>query len=1022
MKRTYGLWGMAALLITALAGCGGSDSSPVTPAIASFAAAPATTAPGGGSVTLTWTTSNATTLTIDQGVGDVTGTSSKVVPVTANTTFTLTATSDTGSATLQASVTVPPLVPVAVPSGSAPITLTASTPPAVFAALAPVVKVGTVTILPGSGGKPGTTTVHFSMADAADNGIIGFGSTSSGDGRGGQLLPPLLRFPNLSFSIAKLVPGLSGSPHRWVSYIVTSAPTTKAGVAPTRPTTDNTGTLVDNKNGTYSYTFYRDIAAIKSTVDAMSVSPPNVKADLGDLSYVPTLPHRLTIQVSGDAPGTGSNTPTGAPGTASVPMTNPVNVIHDFVPATGQAPAATDASREVVSTANCNTCHVKLGGVPGLSSSADAAQFHGGSRNDTQYCVVCHTDQRKYGRVEASFDATNTFPDSATNTYKLYGYAIGNFPSLIHKTHQGELLAMKNYNFAEVKFNETLYPQDIRNCTKCHDGSSTAPVKTAQGDNWFNRPSAMACGACHDGINFATAKGVTLADAEAGATATTVYPGGLAHPAGPLADDTTCALCHTPAKIDVAHLPVTPPSSSNALLAGGTNANTNAAWIASNQNRLPAGAIKVTYDVKSVSRNAARQPVMVFRMLQNGLRKDLNVFATAVPNPATGQKELWNGFMGGPSVYFVFAMPQDGIAAPADFNASTSLYLRCLWNGTAGTTGCGKTNSGAPSTLPGTLTGPDAEGYYTATITGATIPDEAVMLTGGLGYSYNVKTSLPLTQTNLAAYPTAAATGSGLVTGMPNATGGLIVIAPNKQVVASGYSGRRPIVADAKCNACHQELGTFARDSFHAGQRNDGTTCAWCHTPNRTSSGWSADSTAFVHGIHGAAQRAPVNFTWHAASPTEGFWQIGFPGILSECEVCHLPGTYDFSAPTSAAAQPNRLFRYAAAGTMSSSGATYTYSPNITQDLNYGNVFSFSAATGVTVPAAATALVTSPTAAVCSACHVTPLALSHVNAMNGSFYDARGAATLPSNGKIETCSLCHSPGGTADIRTVHATK
>ena len=30
------------------------------------------------------------------------------------------------------------------------------------------------------------------------------------------------------------------------------------------------------------------------------------------------------------------------------------------------------------------------------------------------------------------------------------------------------------------------------------------------------------------------------------------------------------------------------------------------------------------------------------------------------------------------------------------------------------------------------------------------------MLTGGLGYSYNVTNPLPLTQTNLAAYPTAS--------------------------------------------------------------------------------------------------------------------------------------------------------------------------------------------------------------------------------------------------------------------------
>ena len=80
--------------------------------------------------------------------------------------------------------------------------------------------------------------------------------------------------------------------------------------------------------------------------------------------------------------------------------------------------------------------------------------------------------------------------------------------------------------------------------------------------------------------------------------------------------------------------------------------------------------------------------------------------------------------MGAPSAYFVFSVPQDGIAKPADFNTSVSGYLRSIWNGKA--TGTGK----------GTLSGPDADGYYTVTLTGVTIPDNAVMLTGGLGYTY----------------------------------------------------------------------------------------------------------------------------------------------------------------------------------------------------------------------------------------------------------------------------------------------
>ena len=397
----------------------------------------------------------------------------------------------------------------------------------------------------------------------------------------------------------------------------------------------------------------------------------------GDLTYNAALTHRVTVALSGNAPGTGSNTPTGAnSGITAVPMRHPVNAIYDFIPATGAAVTATDASREIVANTNCEACHRKLGGIPGLSAAEDDAGFHGGSRKTVQYCVVCHTDQRRYGQVEASFTANGavrTF--TAADTRIVDGRAIGNLPNYIHKVHLAGLLAFKNYTYAGVKLNETTYPQDIRNCTSCHDGSATVSrtTKTKDGNNWKTVPSALACGACHDGINFTTGTGLTLRDAAAGLTSTSINGTGIAHPAGPLADDSQCALCHKSngtfplADIDLSHFPVTPPNPANALLLGGTNANTNAAWIASGASvgRLPPGAIAITYDLKSVSRNASKQPVMVFRMLQNGTAVPINTFASATVNPLTGDKEVWDNFMGAPSAYFVFSVPQGPIPSAA---------------------------------------------------------------------------------------------------------------------------------------------------------------------------------------------------------------------------------------------------------------------------------------------------------------------------------------------------------------------
>ncbi len=904
---------------------------------------------------------------------------------------------------------------------------------AAWQALVPVVTVNSVTI-------SSPPVVNFTVTDAAGLPVVGLGNTTKSS------TATVASLPNLAFSIAKLVPSSAGSPSKWVSYIVTTVPTTTAAAAPTRPSTDNTGTLVDNKDGSYKYTFYRDIVTMKDQIAAMpAVTAPNNKADLGDLTYNANLTHRLTIVVSGNAPGTGTNTPTAATSAvAAVPMKAPLNLTYDFIPATGKAVTSADATRDIVANAKCEECHRKLGGIPGVSSAADSAAFHGGSRNNVAYCVVCHTEQRKYGNTEATATTNGAIKTFTSSTSVLDGRAVGNLPNYIHKIHAGELLVNQNYSYGGVAMNETKYSQDIRNCTKCHDGSDTSTAKTAQGNNWKAAPSALACGSCHDGINFATGTGVKLRDAVKGLTSSA-----FAHPAGAQPDDSLCALCHKADTIDVYHLPVTPPNPGNALLAGQSNANTNAAWIASNTSRLPAGAIKVSYDIKSVSRNAAKQPVIDFRMLQNGIRKDLNTFATATVNPATGDKEIWDNYMGAPSAYFVFAVPQDGITKPADFNVSASGWLKKIWNGSATGTGAG------------TISVPDADGYYTVTLTGITVPDSAVMLTGGVGYTYTVTSTLPLTQTNLADYPVTAATAAG----QTNKQGGLIVITPNSQKVATDYTGRRAIVEDARCNACHQELGTFTEDAFHAGQRNDGTTCSWCHKPNQTSSGWSADSTSFIHGIHAAAKRTN-KFTWHAASTTDGFWKIGYPGVLNQCETCHLPGTYDFKASVSAAAADSRLFRTVATGKFTSTvGGTYTtysgaacttlgsstaqtdvgafaLSPNIlplanasgATGNNFGVGFTFNAgltassgckpdgtpytiAAGGTLAADPVSLVNSPTVNACLGCHDSADAQSHFTINGGAVYQPRGSAITGSN---ETCLICHGTGRVADISTMHA--
>jgi len=109
------------------------------PSITAFTASSTQLPYQGGNVTLNWTTSGATTLSIDQGVGTVTGTTTRIVPVPTTRTFTLTARNKWGTTTRNVTVNV-----------ALPITVTGS----VRDRLGTPIPNATVTIT----GYPGTTT------------------------------------------------------------------------------------------------------------------------------------------------------------------------------------------------------------------------------------------------------------------------------------------------------------------------------------------------------------------------------------------------------------------------------------------------------------------------------------------------------------------------------------------------------------------------------------------------------------------------------------------------------------------------------------------------------------------------------------------------------------------------------------------------------------------------------------------------------------------------------------------------
>lgn len=519
----------------------------------------------------------------------------------------------------------------------------------------------------------------------------------------------------------------------------------------------------------------------------------------------------------------------------------------------------------------------------------------------------------------------------------------GEFVTLIHRIHMGEKLnaggtftlpTVANGQIGGTKglvtYGEQTYPQDIRNCVMCHKGTDV--------DNWKTQANRKNCGSCHNGVDFATHQG--------GQT-----------------NDKFCIGCHKGAGAiaEVAAKHALPDQTGN-------NPTT------------PAGLANFSYSISSLALNASNQPEFKFQIKKDGTAVTFDTYDATV----VGQVPL-TGFTGGPTMYVVYSVPQDGIAAPADFNVRSNVSLTNLWNGTQGT-----------------LSGPVA-GVYTATLTGTTaapikVPASAKMLTGALIGNFTQVT----------------------------ATGNVARNTKDAIKVATGFTARRAIVDNAKCNKCHDQLGI--NPSFHSGARNDATLCAFCHTPNQTSSGWSANASTFVHGIHSAKKRS-VPYNWHSAKDAAGNWtlyypKVTYPGVLKNCEQCHVTGGYDFSSAAAIAALPNMLYTTDARGKYDGASATaYTLSPYVIKDnlYDYGVGFSYTPATDVTVQAAATTLVSSPISAACFACHDTGAAKAHMVSMGGSIYEARGTALL----KTETCLTCHGTASNSlnssipTIKSVH---
>ena len=262
---------------------------------------------------------------------------------------------------------------------------------------------------------------------------------------------------DLGVAIAQLVPGQNGSASQWKSYIYSAVP---AAACPAGVVACDTGTaiqasveaatagvLVDHLDGTYQYTFKKDV-----TTD------PTVK-------YDPSLTHRVGFEIRGLAQAN--------------------NAAYSFQPSTGATTGI--FSREIVDTATCDNCHAAL-------------NAHGGARVEVQYCVMCHnpgtSDPTSGNALDMEVMIHKLHAGSSLPSISNYAAGTSNPTPIL-----GQGYWIVGYGDSLSNFNTVVFPQDTRNCTVCH--SQNQPVLTEAAD-YASVPTMAACGACHDNVNFAT--------------------------------------------------------------------------------------------------------------------------------------------------------------------------------------------------------------------------------------------------------------------------------------------------------------------------------------------------------------------------------------------------------------------------------------------------------------------------------------------------------------------------------------
>ena len=753
-----------------------------------------------------------------------------------------------------------------------------------------------------------------------------------------------LTITNVSLAIAKLVPGSKGNPDQWVNYIYRKE-TATTGIGPggkpalasaMQATTDAKQTdatllanqLVYNADGYYTYTFSTDIKDITKT---------------NGVVFEPTRTHRVAIQLSY---------------TNAAGETIKVNPYFDFtLDAAGKSVAVTDPAktRKMTDVASCNGCHDKLG-------------LHGGGRVDTQFCVMCHNP----GTTDANSGNVLTLS------------------TMVHKIHAGRLLASAGedytiwgYQNSKNSYAEVGFPQDLRNCSKCH---SAANASTPQGDNWKSQPSKEACLTCHVstvGSTWETLHKIVSAQFGGAGTPALALP------------NSECVRCHGP--------------------------GTAVASERVHFNQIEANAAKYKINIDSVAFNDTAdhksRSVTVKYFLSdptkgnaayNLVTADCTYKGTAGPcvPPTTTPTTPNNTKFGNLRFYLAYQNMVGQSNAVTEYSAYNN----------GGGTATAYLHSGTN----------DGSNHYTVNIP---VPDDtAIAVAKGTARVVSIgQIKEPQLELSWATDPRPEVVPTVLVNTAVQHT--------FKELALTGtLQPRRTLVSNEKCNVCHGALGTTSgsntlANAFHTGARTTVEACVVCHDANRVSStvmtsGLSLNESyqfkRMIHGIHGNSKRT-YPFT-HGNTVVGNFCN---PANTSALAVAACNGTLKLlSTVTDFAAEVAWPGVGASTGISINCNACHVDNSYIRDLSSLGAVVKKD--TGVTDPALWKVI--SPKAATCTSCHDSVTAQTHVINFGGATYGTRTQADigtlLPVATAVprESCDDCHGSGGFKNVDLIHGQK